>query len=224
MSFVGPRSVLVGAPVQPDGRSARELVERELQEPAYGNVEPGLLQRIWESLSEGFSSVGLNLPLLGWAVLLVLLVVAALVVARVAGPLRTAARTAQAARPVFADESISAAEHRRRADDHAASGRWEQAVQERFRALVRDLEERTLLDPRPGRTADEAAAEAAVVLPSHAAPLEAAARVFDDISYGGRTASAAQHEQVRALDAVLAQARPTLPPGPSFGASLTVPR
>ncbi len=224
MSWIGLRSVLAGVPLEPDGESARELVERELQDPAYADAEPGLLQRIWESLSEGLSTVGLSLPLLGWAVLLVVLIGVAIVVARVAGPLRATARTVQETRPVFPDETVSAAEHRRRADEAAGSGRWEQAVQERFRALVRDLEERTLLDPRPGRTADEAAAEAAMALPSHAVPLSAAARVFDDISYGGRSASATQHDQVQALAMVLTQVRPTPRTAPSFDASLMVPR
>ena len=58
-----------------------------------------------------------------------------------------------------------------------------------MRAIVRSLEERALLDPRPGRTADEAAAEAGRALPAHADRLRAAARDFDDVTYGGRTAT-----------------------------------
>ncbi|NEA03407.1 DUF4129 domain-containing protein, partial [Streptomyces sp. SID10116] len=67
---------------------------------------------------------------------------------------------------------------------HAARAHWSQAVQERMRAVVRALEERALLDPRPGRTADEAAAEAGRTLPSHTDRLRAAARAFDDVTYG----------------------------------------
>ena len=62
-----------------------------------------------------------------------------------------------------------------------------------MRAIVRSLEERTLLDPRPGRTADEAAAEAGRPLPRHADRLRAAARTFDDVTYGGRTADEAAY-------------------------------
>lgn len=77
-------------------------------------------------------------------------------------------RTATSANTLFDDGIRSAADHRTAAEAHAAAGRWTEAVQERMRAVVRSLEERTLLDPRPGRTADEAAAEASVSLPDHA--------------------------------------------------------
>ncbi|HCA84735.1 MAG TPA: hypothetical protein DEQ61_04090, partial [Streptomyces sp.] len=80
----------------------------------------------------------------------------------------------------------------------------------RMRALVRSLEERALLDPRPGRTADEAAAEAGRPLPAHADRLRAAARDFDDVVYGGRHATAETYARLRELDVELQQARPLL--------------
>src|SRR5690606_11394003 len=85
---------------------------------------------------------------------------------------------------LFDDRPRSAAEHRAAAEAHAAQGHWNQAVQERMRAIVRALEERALLDSRPGRTADEAAAEAGRALPAHADALRTAARTFDDVTYG----------------------------------------
>ena len=109
----------------------------------------------------------------------------------------------RAARPtsaaaLFDDRPRSAAEHRAAAEAHAAQGHWNQAVQERMRAVVRSLEERALLDPRPGRTADEAAAEAGRTLPAHTDRLRAAARDFDDVTYGGRTADPADVPPPRA--------------------------
>ena len=53
--------------------------------------------------------------------------------------------------------------------------------------------------PRPGRTADEAAAEAGRALPDRDAELRAAARLFDDVWYGGRAATA-MDAQLRAVD------------------------
>lgn len=79
-----------------------------------------------------------------------------------------------------------------------------------MRALVRALEERALLDPRPGRTADEAASEAARPLPGHAARLHTAARDFDDVTYGGRTADEATYRKMSALDDDLRRTRPHL--------------
>ncbi|MFD9258601.1 DUF4129 domain-containing protein, partial [Streptomyces sp. NPDC059538] len=111
---------------------------------------------------------------------------------------------------LFDDGVRSAADHRTAAEAHATAGRWTEAVQERMRAVVRSLEERTLLDPRPGRTADEAAAEAAASLPGHAADLRAAARTFDDVTYGGRTADADTYARMRALDLALDRAKPLL--------------
>ena len=65
---------------------------------------------------------------------------------------------------------------------------------ERFRAIVRELEERAVLAEQPGRTAGEAAAAAAGRLPALAAELAAAARLFDDVRYGGRVATPAAHD------------------------------
>lgn len=122
-------------------------------------------------------------------------------------PGRTAAR---AAGTLFDAGVRSAADHRAAAESLAGEGRWSEAVQERMRAVFRSLEERTLLDPRPGRTADEAAAEAAATLPSHAAALRAAARTFDDVTYGGHPADAGMYATLTTLDQALSQTKPLL--------------
>jgi hypothetical protein len=83
-----------------------------------------------------------------------------------------------------------------------------------MRAVVRALEERTLLDPRPGRTADEAAAEAGRALPGHAAALAAAAIAFDAIAYGDAPADQAAYRLLDDLDRALERTRPTLAPAP----------
>ena len=104
----------------------------------------------------------------------------------VAGPVR--ARVAGRPRPWSSsgDDARTAAELRAAADAAAARGDWSTAVLERFRAVVRSLEERALLDDRPGRTAHEAAEAAAARLPARAAELRRAARLFDDVCYGAR--------------------------------------
>ncbi|HZI98449.1 MAG TPA: DUF4129 domain-containing protein [Actinomycetales bacterium] len=198
-------------PVDPDRATGRRWLADELAEPVYDAAEPGLLERavtwLWERLSdleipEGPGG-GIGLALLALGVLLVV----AVVVARV-GPARRAARVRTG--EVFADAVHSADAHRSSADSHAALGEWDLAVRERFRAVVRSLEERTVLDPRPGRTADEAAREAATALPGLAADLVRGALVFDDVWYGGRPATAAHDATLRALDAAVGGARPVL--------------
>jgi hypothetical protein len=75
------------------------------------------------------------------------------------------------------------------ADAAAMSGRWEVAVIARMRALAMAVEERGLVDPRPGRTADELAAEIATALPAAGAASRSAAAAFDAIAYGRRDAN-----------------------------------
>ena len=84
-------------------------------------------------------------------------------------------------------------------------------MSERLRATVRGLEERDLLDTRAGRTADEAAAEAGRALPTLADELRAAARTFDEVRYGGRTADAATDARLRTLDDAVRRTKPGTP-------------
>ncbi|MFF4321993.1 DUF4129 domain-containing protein [Streptomyces sp. NPDC001568] len=212
----GAAALLPGAetpPLTTPREAAREAAERELAKRAYHQDDPSLfergLERLWDWIDGLFEGAASVTPGGGFG----LLVVAVLVVLAVAAlwwRLGTPQRTAGGAGALFDDGPRSAADHRTTADAHAAAGRWTEAVQERMRALVRSLEERTLLDPRPGRTADEAAAEAAVSLPGHAGDLRAAARTFDDVTYGGRSADADAYARLRTLDLTLERTKPLL--------------
>jgi hypothetical protein len=93
----------------------------------------------------------------------------------------------------------------------AAGGDFALAVLERYRALARDLDERTLVAVFPGTTARAFARDAAAVFPGESAELAAAAEVFDGIRYAGRTGTREQADRVGALDDRLAAARPRLP-------------
>lgn len=179
----------------------------------YHENDPGLLDRalrkFFEWIDDLFGAASGATP--GGTLGLVVIVLLAILAAgalwwRLGAPSRIPA----GAGVLFDDGIRSAADHRTAAEAHAAAGRWTEAVQERMRAVVRSLEERTVLDPRPGRTADEAAAEAAVSLPDHAGDLRAAARTFDDVTYGGRTADADTYARLRTLDLTLDRAKPLL--------------
>jgi hypothetical protein len=74
--------------------------------------------------------------------------------------------------------------------------------------VVRSLGERPLLEPRPGRTADEAAREAGARLPDLAAGLVAGARLFDAVRYGGHACGSTDHERLRTLDDAVRRGRP----------------
>ncbi|WP_430741275.1 DUF4129 domain-containing protein [Streptomyces sp. P13-3-3] len=192
---------------------AREAAERELSKQMYHENDPSWLQRaleaFWDWVDDLLGAASTATP--GGALGLVVIVVAALAVGTALWwRLGTPRRRPVTAPALFDDRPRSAAEHRAAAEAHAAQGHWNQAVQERMRAVVRALEERALLDPRPGRTADEAAAEAGRALPAHSDRLRTAARDFDDVTYGGRTASEDTYRGLAALDGDLERAKPAL--------------
>ncbi|GAA3244827.1 membrane protein [Streptomyces lavendulae subsp. lavendulae] len=200
-------------PLTTSREAAREAAEHELSKPVYHQDDPGLLQRaldrFWEWIGEFLDRASGATPGGGLGLLAIVLLVV-LAVAALWWRLGTPRRTATGAGTLFDDGPRSAADHRAAAEAHAAAGRWTEAVQERMRAVVRSLEERTLLDPRPGRTADEAAAEAAASLPGHAEDLRAAARAFDDVTYGGRTGDPGTYARLRDLDLTLTRTKPLL--------------
>jgi hypothetical protein len=192
---------------------AREAAEDELSRPVYLEHAPSLFQRALDAflgwIDDLFGAASAATPGGAAGLIVLLLFVGALVAAlwwRLGSPTRTPVSSA----PLFGEAPRSAAEHRAAAEAHAARGDWNPALQERMRAVVRSLEERALLDSRPGRTADEAAAEAGRPLPAHADRLHAAARSFDDVTYGGRTTDGAGYARLAELDADLQRTRPVL--------------
>ncbi|MGC9376044.1 DUF4129 domain-containing protein [Streptomyces sp. MH13] len=190
---------------------AREAARRELSKRMYHENDPSWFQRaldaFWDWIDELFSSASTATP--GGTVGLIVIIVAAVaVLGALWWRLGTPRRGPASAPALFDDGPRTAADHRAAAEAHAAQGHWNRAVQERMRAVVRALEERALLDIRPGRTADEAATEAGRALPAHGAGLRAAARDFDDVAYGGRPGSERSYRRLTELDRDLERSRP----------------
>jgi len=200
-------------PVEMDRAAAARAAREELAKQIYREAGPSLTERVLRWVFHYISVVfdraagvspGGYVGLVG----VVIVVFAIAVALRLGiGPMRRASATETA---LFLGRSRSAAEHRAAADAHAAGGRWAEAVRDRLRAIITGLEERTLLEPRPGRTADEAAADAGAVVPECAADLRAAARVFDDIWYGARPADASHDALLRRLDERVRGSRPAI--------------
>jgi len=203
---------LAGVPVDPDAPTARRWAQEELADPVYHQGR-SLLQRILDWFAHelaGLHTAGLPSPV---AVLVVVAVVAliAVVAFRIAGPVRRNRRSPGARGVLADDDRRSAGRLRVDADAAAARGDWSTAVVERFRAVVRALEERAVLDEQPGRTAHEAAGEAGVRLPAVADDLARAAGLFDDVVYGERVAGAADDAALRDVDRLVAAARRSAP-------------
>ena len=194
--------VAAAAPVDRD--EARRAADRELSKGVYHQNEPGPIDRalnsVFDWISRLLDRIAGSTPggSLGLLVLLAVVVAVAAVVIWQTGPVRRGARTRIALVELSGD--LTAVEHRRRADEHAAAGRFADAVRERMRAIVRELESRGVLEPRPGRTADEVAREAGTAVPTVAGDLHTAAGVFDEVWYGGRQATAQSDAVMRRAD------------------------
>jgi hypothetical protein len=192
-------------PITIGRNDAQDAARHELSKRVYHLGDKPLLIRAYDWLMDRLGhlldrAAGAS-PGGALGLVIIALVVVALVVViarRVGAPGRR-----PATQPLFETGPVSAAEHRRRADEHAAAGRYDEAVRERLRAVVRELETRGVLEPRPGRTADEAAAEAGAAYPEIGPHLRTAVRVFDEIWYGGRTATAEDDTQLRDVDSRL---------------------
>jgi hypothetical protein len=203
--------VIASIPVEPGRAEAAQLAREELAKEVYRDAGPGLVERLVRWLlgkAGGLLDDVAGVSPGGYAglVVVLLLVVVAIVAVRLKiGPLGRQVAREEA---LFTGRARSAAEHRAAADAHAAAGKWADAVRERLRAVVRSLEERAVLDERPGRTADEAASDAGLALPSCADDLRRAARLFDEIWYGGRPAGPESDATLRALDERVRATRP----------------
>jgi hypothetical protein len=211
-------------PVVPDRDTAREWLTSELQRPEYAERE-SLLTRLISWVLDWLNNIdwpdtSMSGPQLGIVIAVVAVVV--LVIAwLVAGPVHLGRNRAGSAEVLDTDDARTAAQMRASADAAAASGDWRTATVERFRAVVRSLEERVIIEPRPGRTAQEAAASAAERLPAQAAGLRSGADLFDGVEYGDRVATAADDAALSALDADVTAARPAALSGAGTGTGAT---
>jgi hypothetical protein len=201
-----------GPPIARD--PARELARRELQKPIYHQDEPSFAERILNRISDWLTSLYHRLTDLqgggggGWLGILVLLALLVVVVAAVWWRIGSVRRNAAGPKALLGEAVTTAEDHRATAEHHAAAGQWPEAIRERLRAIARDLEERAIVPPRPGRTADELAAEAGAALPDHADALAGGVRLFDDVWYGGREGDADGYRRLVELDDRLRGARP----------------
>ncbi|MCU1594354.1 MAG: putative integral rane protein [Frankiales bacterium] len=194
----------------PGRDSARELAQQELAKRRYEQARPSYLLRavraLIDKVTHAIDTASASVPGGGLGLLLILAVVGGLV-ALLLVRLRPTTRRTIGEQALFGDQVLTAREHRERADAAAAAGQLAEAIRERLRAVVRELESRGVLDPRPGRTADEVAREAGRAVPAVAEPLLRAATVFDEVWYGGRTADAAAYQLLVEVDHTVSDAR-----------------
>lgn len=203
-----PRDV----PLTPSADEARQWAQSELSKAIY-NQQPTLLEQLvnwlrelWERISSLNGTLG---PVLAPLLVLAALVLVVGVALLVGGPIRRRrAQQAAGSALVLEDDQRTSSEIRAAAETAATAGEFTRAVLERFRAIVRNLDERVILADRAGRTAHEAAVEAGSGLPNCAEPLLTASHLFDEICYGRRRATREDYQRVCEVDDAVAAAKP----------------
>lgn len=198
-------------PIEIDRDEAREAARGELSDPIYRAAEPSWRQRVLDWIAErwqDFVDAAGTLAPGGMGGLLVLLLLVLGIVVLIRLRAGKPARTHRARRAVVGGSTLTAEEHRGLAEAAFAAGDFAGAITERFRAIVAELERRAILDAQPGRTADEAAEQAGVMLPGCAVMLRHASRVFDDVHYGDRPATPHGYQLLAGVDDAVRSERP----------------
>lgn len=206
--------------MEPDAEEARRWAEDELSRSVY-DQEPTLLERVWQwfvDLLDSIFATDIPAPPNLVPVIVVLGAAALLaVVIYLAGPLRSRRRAGQASHAVFDDPHATSTDLTEAADAAAARGDWSLAVLMRFRAIIRSLDERAIVEDRPGITAHEASTAAAAALPGCAAGLHWAGRLFDDVRYGDVRPGRDEDAQLRELAGQVERSRVAAPAAAATG-------
>ena len=184
-----------------DRDAAHEAAQHELGKPIYPKAS--LTERLMDWIDEllyKLANAGSSVPG-GWltlSVLLILLAIAIVVAVRIAR--RTMRTNRGGTYSLFGEHELSAAEHRATAEQYAAEGNWSAAIRHRLRAVARQLEESSVLDPIAGRTATELARDAGRAIPNLATELNRAAEAFNDVTYGERPGTEPAYRMIADLD------------------------
>ena len=184
-----------------DRDAAHQAAQHELAKAIYPKASAAQRFHDWVDellyrLLEKASSVPGGL--LAITVLLIVLVVGVVVAFRV---VRQTMRTSRGGDyQLFDAGQLGAAQHRAAAERFAAEGNWTAAIRHRLRAIAREFEETGLLNPTPGRTANELAFEAGGRLPHLASELSRAAAAFNDVTYGEQPGTSAAYQMIVDLD------------------------
>jgi len=203
-------------PVDPDAETAREWAREELSKREYTTGTGGnLIDRFFEWINNVLNNLGNGIGQSwgGWGLLAVVVIVAAIIglaVWLIVGPLRRSRRTVSEEEEL-GDPTLTASALLAAATAAARVGDWNLAVIEAYRALVRSLAEREVIDAKPGMTAFEAALAASAAMPTIASGIHEDADVFDAVRYGHLAATREHYEHVLETRTAASKARSVVP-------------
>lgn len=197
-----------------DADEARSRILEELAKPEYDD-SPGFVEWVLSTLETWLMEIldgidGSSAAQAGIAVLsVVALVVVVVLVLRRTGLIRRS-YTLSVASDLDAEPVLSSADLRHAAREAIDAGRVDDGTVLALRGLVRDLEERTLLDVSAGMTAHEAATHAAAPFPELRGRLQRGADAFDTAAYSHRTVAIKQADDLLRLAEYIAESVPDL--------------
>ncbi|WP_193105300.1 DUF4129 domain-containing protein [Brachybacterium sp. FME24] len=205
--------ILAGPPpLDPDEARSRTLDELSKAEyddsPGFIQWLLGVIERWLADLVDGIDGSSAAQAGIAVLLLLVLLVVAVLVLRRT-GLIRRS-HTLAVATELDAEPVLTAAELRASARSAITAGQLDDGTVLALRALVRDLEVRTLLDVTAGMTAHEAAGRAARSYPDLRGRLLRGADAFDTAAYSHREPSPKQADDLLRLAEYISESAPDL--------------
>lgn len=185
-------------PLTPDAETAREIARDELSRLKYQRDETllirfmnwleALIKKVFSAKS-GDYTLSEILTLITLGILLFVLIFFAFRFGIRWRRQKVRRNDFSRRKSLFFDDDRTASELRAAADKAVASGDLNTAVVERFRAAIKDLDERKIISLRPGLTALEATELAAQTLGERDL-FFATANWFNDIFYGSKQADA----------------------------------
>ncbi|OJZ75751.1 hypothetical protein BRW65_04260 [Mycobacterium paraffinicum] len=198
-----------------DRDAAHQAAQDELNKPMYSKGSAGhqmaewINELIYRLLQKTASFPG------GWLTAMVLFIMLAIALAVAIHVARRTMRTNRGGDyQLFEAAQLTAAQHRATAEDYAAQGEWAAAIRHRLRAVARQLEETGVLNPAPGRTANELAVDAGAALPHLSGELAQAATAFNDVTYGEQPGTQSAYQMIADLDDHLRSRSAAVPVGP----------
>jgi hypothetical protein len=198
-----------------DRDAAHQAAQDELDKPIYskGSVEQQLTDWLNEMLYRLIQQTA-SIPG-GWFTAMVLLILLVIGVAVAVQIMRRTMRNKHGGDyQLFETGQLTASQHRATAENYAAEENWAAAIRHRLRAVARQLEETGVLNPAPGRTANELARDASAALPHLTGELSQAATAFNDVTYGERPGTQDSYRMIADLDDHLRSRAPAAPHAP----------
>ena len=195
----------------PGADEARQWAQDELAQKVYQDAKPGFADQVLallkQALDELLNSIGVADGRTGLAIAAGVVLLAIVAIIFIVRPQLN--RRKSAAAVLFENEQVmTAAQHRSRARAAALEEDFSTAFGEQFRAIVRAAEERDVIVPALGRTANEIAAELEQAFPSHRSGLHHGAELFNAVRYGRVQPTSAMFAELVETDQAVAATSP----------------